>query len=237
MEYRLSTDSTMNDARALAASGASHGAMVLAEEQTAGRGRKGRAFHSPAGENIYVTFVLRLDVAGLRAAPLAIPLAVARAIRATGVNARIKWPNDIWVQGDRKVSGMLIDSEVDGGSTIVFPGIGINVNGDPTQIPELADIATSLRLQLGSPVDRESLLAGLCNEMEALLARPVKELAPVYRDLSLVLGRKVTIAEGGNPPYDALAADIAEDGSLVVELADGRRLAVTAAEVSVRPAG
>ncbi len=234
--YRQSTGSTMDDARVLAEQGAAHGTAVFAEEQLAGRGRRGRSFESPAGENIYVTFILRLAMEDLRKATIAVPVAVCQPCRETGADARIKWPNDIWV-GERKTCGMLIDSEVTSASALLFPGIGINVNGDPTQIPELAAIATSLRRETGAHVDREQLLASLCNHLEAALDMEPAELASIYRELNLIAGRTITVDESGRPPFEAKAVDLADDGSLVIELPGGERRTVTAADVSIRPSG
>ena len=232
--YRQRIDTTMELARSEATDGAPHGTVVLAEEQTAGRGRRGRSFHSPAGENLYFTLILRLDAATHRSLPVSVPLAVCRALRAEGVDARIKWPNDVWV-GERKLSGMLIDTETSGGGLVAYPGIGINVNGDPTLSPTLRDIATSLRRETGRTHDRETLLARICNGLEEALARPPAELMPLYRELSLILGRAVIVHPAVGEPFEARAADLAADGSLVVEHPGGRRETIAAADVSVRP--
>ncbi|MCC7364991.1 MAG: biotin--[acetyl-CoA-carboxylase] ligase [Dehalococcoidia bacterium] len=234
--YRPVVESTMELARREAAEGAPHGTLVLAEEQTAGRGRRGRAFHSPAGENLYFTLVLRLPFERQRVLPVALPLAVCRAIEAAGVDARIKWPNDIW-SGERKLCGMLIDAETADGGAIAYPGIGINVNGDPTGNPELRDIATSIARELGAPVKREELLADICNELEAALGMDEAALVAAYRPLNLLLGRAVTVTPAGaGDPYPATAREIAPDGSLIVELPGGGTELLTAAEVSIRPA-
>ncbi len=232
--YRAVVGSTMDLARREAAEGAPHGTLVLAEEQTAGRGRKGRSFYSPRGENIYATFVLRVDPEGHRRLPMAVPLAVCRACELFCPDARIKWPNDIWI-GSEKVSGMLIDAEYAGSEVVAYPGIGINVNGDPTAIPELRGIATSLRRASGRPVPREELLARLCNELESWLEAPAERLAQEYRARNLLLGREITVHPPAGEPYPARAADIDADGALVVQLADGRRESLRAAEVTVRP--
>ncbi|MEJ5221562.1 MAG: biotin--[acetyl-CoA-carboxylase] ligase, partial [Tepidiforma sp.] len=105
--YRPVVGSTMDLARREAAEGAIHGTAVFAEEQTAGRGRRGRSFFSPAGANIYVTFVLRCSLDIHRTLPVRVPIAVAAAIRSVVPSAAIKWPNDVWV-GDLKACGMLI---------------------------------------------------------------------------------------------------------------------------------
>ncbi|GAB4328843.1 MAG: biotin--[acetyl-CoA-carboxylase] ligase [Dehalococcoidia bacterium] len=235
--YRTETDTTMVLARREADEGAPHGTLVLAEAQTAGRGRRGRSFHSPAGENLYFTMVLRLPEGQHRRLPIVVPLAVARACAAEGVDARIKWPNDIWI-GERKTCGMLIDAEVTPGGAVAFPGIGINVNGDPTVIPELREIATSLARERGRPVDREALLARICNELEWLLRRDDQSLAAAYRGMSMILGREVVVEPGGNEPaYRGHAEEIEPDGSLRVRLADGAANVVRAADVTVRPSG
>lgn len=233
--YRVVTETTMTLARREAEEGAPHGTLVLAEEQTAGRGRRGRSFYSPAGENLYFTLVLRYDMDVHRRLALAVPLAVARACRAEGLDAWIKWPNDIWV-GERKLSGMLIDAEVTPGGAVALPGIGINVNGDPTLNPGLKDIATSFWRELARPVSRERLLAAVCNEMEEAAGLAAPRLADAYRTLSMIVGRRVAVLPARGEAYAARALDIETDGALVVEREDGTREAVIAADVSVRPA-
>jgi BirA family biotin operon repressor/biotin-[acetyl-CoA-carboxylase] ligase len=234
--YRPVVGSTMDLARREAAEGAVHGTAVFAEEQTAGRGRRGRSFFSPAGANIYVTFVLRCSLELHRTLPVRVPVAVAEAIAGVIPDAAIKWPNDVWV-GQRKVCGMLIDGELEETGPIAFPGIGINVNFDPsTAQHDLKGIATSLAAVLGRPVDREALFARLCNELERALDAPGRDILARYRERSLVLGRRVHISPVGGAPFEALAVDLDDAGALVVERDSGVRETVTAADVSVRPA-
>lgn len=232
--YRAATETTMVLARGLAEGGAPHGTLALAEEQRAGRGRRGRSFFSPPGENLYFTLVLRLEMQAHRALPVAVPLAVCLAIRAESVDACIKWPNDIWIAG-RKTCGILIDAEIGPDGPIAFPGIGINVNGDPTANPELADTATSLRRELGRRVEREALMAGICNELELILTLPRDEMVARYRELSMILGRRVTVHPTGGPAWAGRAVRIAGDGELVVARDGAGEETVTAADVSVRP--
>lgn len=227
------TPSTMDLAREAAAEGAPHGTLILAETQTAGRGRRGRGFFSPPGGSLYFTLILRPSREQYARLPLAVPLAVCRACAREGVDARIKWPNDIWV-GERKLSGMLIDGETGPGGLIAYVGIGLNVNADPTADSALRDTAASLSRELGREVVREPLLARICDELEAALALPEAELLAHYRALSLVLGRRVTVEETDGP-WEARAVAIAPDGALVVEREGGERLTVLAADVSVRP--
>lgn len=233
--YRTVTESTMILARAEAEQGAPHGTLVLAEEQTAGRGRRGRAFFSPAGDNLYFTLILRLPIELHKRLPIAVAVAVCRAIREEGIDARIKWPNDVWLR-DRKLSGMLIDAEMGPSGPIAFPGIGINVNGDPTENPELQETASSLRLELDRVVDREILLARICDDLEASLHISREDLAEHYRDLSMILGRRVLVHPTREEPWTGEAIRITDSGELVVARDDGREETVTAADVSVRPA-
>ena len=235
--YRRVIDTTMDLARDLAAKGAPHGTLVLAEHQTAGRGRRGRSFHSPDAENLYFTLVFRTEPEVHRRLPVVLPVATCRVCAIEGVDARIKWPNDIWI-GARKLSGMLIDAEFVAESALALglAGIGINVNGDPTLVPELRDTATSLSRELRRSVQREPLLARLCNEIEEQLAASERELIEAYRGLSLVLGHQVVLSFPSGETREATATGIEADGSLTVRYDDGSAEAVSAADVSLRPA-
>ncbi|MCL4231939.1 MAG: biotin--[acetyl-CoA-carboxylase] ligase [Dehalococcoidia bacterium] len=238
LEYRSVVETTMTVAAGLARSGACHGMLVLAEQQTAGRGRRGRTFHSPPEGNLYFTLILRTAPETHRRLPVALPLAVAAACRAEGCDALIKWPNDIWAKG-RKLCGMLIDAEsaVGEGTALALAGIGVNVNGDPGTVPELRDIATSLSRELARPVSRERLLARICLEIENALAAAGEDLLAAYRKLSLVLGRDVLLSYPDGEARTACAEAIDSDGALLVRYPDGTRETVTAADVTLRPAG
>ena len=229
------TPSTMDLAREAAEAGAPHGTLVLAETQSAGRGRRGRGFFSPPGGGLYVTLVLRPSREAHARLPLAVPLAVCRACAAEGVDAGVKWPNDV-LAGGRKLAGVLIDGESGPHGLVARVGVGVNVNADPTADPELRGIATSLARELGREVAREPLLARFCAELEAVLALPDDALLDAYRERSLVLGRAVVVEDAGGA-WEARALAVAPDGALVVERADGERLAVRAADVSLRADG
>lgn len=231
--YVHETSSTMDLARKAGAQGAPHGTLILAETQTAGRGRRGRDFFSPAGGSLYFTLVLRPPFGVYARLPLAVPLAVCRACAQEGVPARIKWPNDIWV-GERKLCGMLIDGESGTAGFTAYAGIGINVNADPTADPRLWDTATSLSREVSSEVVREDLLARICNELEVALTTSQADLINDYRELSLVLHRRIVIQDIDSS-YEAQVVEISSDGALIVEREGGERLTVLAADVSVRP--
>ena len=232
--YRESAPSTMDVARREAEEGAPHGTLVFAEEQTAGRGRKGRSFYSPARQNLYVTFVLKCVPDVHRRLPLIVPLAVCEALLPALPEARIKWPNDIWA-GVLKVSGMLIDGELGPAGPVAFPGIGVNVNGDPSLLPELAGIATSVARETGREVGREALLATLCNHLESSLAASPDHVGARYRALSNTVGARVRVEGAHGAAFEGLAVAIDGSGALTVRRDDGVEEAVTAAEVSIRP--
>ena len=234
LSYYSTVDSTMRLAREGYDAGGSHGSLFLSEEQTAGRGRQGRSFFSPAGENLYFTILLVGSADELRSVALAVPLAVCNAVRNEGVDASIKWPNDIWVDG-LKLSGILIDAQGTGDELVVMPGIGINVNTDFRARDDLRDIATSIRSSLGKEVSRERLLASVCNNLERLLSVAGIDIAAEYRESSLVLGRTVIVSPRSGPPFEGLAEEIRTDGELLIRKADGTTVPVQAADVSLRP--
>ncbi len=154
---RESAGSTNDEARALALKGAPDGLVVLALEQTAGRGRRGAAWFAPPGESLALSIIVRPrePMALWPRLALATGLAAAEAAEAFGTNASIKWPNDVWIAG-RKVAGILVEA----GPDFAIVGIGLNVN--TTRFPDaVADIATSLRIESGRNLPRHEVLAAL----------------------------------------------------------------------------
>ncbi len=170
----VSVPSTNDTARELARAGAGHGTVVVAREQTRGRGTKGRAWSSPAGLGLYASFILKPgDSPQMRAAlpllPLAAGLAAADAVfTASGVEARLKWPNDL-VHAKLKLAGILSEASFRGGApAFAVVGVGINVNQEGADFGgELAGMATSLRLITGRTHDSERLLGALCLSLES----------------------------------------------------------------------
>jgi BirA family biotin operon repressor/biotin-[acetyl-CoA-carboxylase] ligase len=154
--HRFSAVTSTNDtARELARAGAEHGTAVTADEQTRGRGTKGRTWHSPAGLGLYVSFVLRPgDGPETRAS--------------AGVDLKLKWPNDL-VRGRRKAGGILTEAVFQGEApSFAVVGIGINVNQTEEDFPpEIGALATSLRLVTGREQSREGLLGELCRALES----------------------------------------------------------------------
>ena len=173
-EWRAACASTNDLAAERARAGAPAGLVIAADAQTAGRGRLGRSWHSPAGENLYFSILLRPTRPPPEIPPLTLlaGAAVARALGSFGLAPRLKWPNDVELRDEtgarRKVAGILTEMASAGASALhVVVGIGINVNGVDFP-PELAQRATSLRRALGRPVDRVALLAAVLDALEPL---------------------------------------------------------------------
>ena len=234
--YLPSVDSTNRRARQLAAEGAPHGTLVIADEQTAGRGRRGRGWISPAGEGVFMSLILRPQSHPSEVARLSMQtaLAVAQAIvQATGLDARIKWPNDI-VCGGRKVCGMLLEMNADEQAVHdVVAGIGINVH--QTQFaPEIEKTASSLDLLSGQRVCRAALVRAFLEAFERAEALAAQgALMDAYRARSATLGQRVqVIAPAGS--FTGTALEVTDSGSLIVEDEEGQRREVLAADVSVR---
>lgn len=235
-------DSTNSFCRRLALEGAPDGTAVLADCQTAGRGRRGRSFQSPAGKGLFFSILWRPDCAPEELLPLTAlsAVAVCRAIqRVTGVRPQIKWPNDL-VLGGRKLAGILTEMSLEGESghvSHVVVGIGINVHQQPEDFAgEVADIATSLDLSLDGRVCRAQLAAALLEEMDYLrrevLFAPERWLAD-YRAACLNVGRTVRLLRGDTrETVQALRID--ERYGLVVRHEDGSEETVRSGEVSVR---
>ncbi len=178
-----STRSTNDDVLALARAGAAHGLVVIADEQTGGRGRLGRTWTSPPGQNLYLSALLRPELPPGGAPPitLAAAVAVAEALNESGVRASIKWPNDVLIMVDskeKKVAGILTES-VTRGSRLEAVVLGIGVNLNWRELPaELVPIATSVALATGEAVDRDAFAAALLARLERGSRARAGEAAP-----------------------------------------------------------
>ncbi|MBA3264308.1 MAG: biotin--[acetyl-CoA-carboxylase] ligase [Thermoleophilaceae bacterium] len=207
VHFRL-TDSTNERARTLAAAGVPHGTLVTADEQQAGRGRQGRAWTAPPRSAVLMSVVLR-DLSEML--PLAAAVAVCEALP---VAARIKWPNDVWIDG-RKVAGILVEGRPQEGWAVL--GIGLNVATE--EFPaELRPTATSLHLEgvaLTTDEARERLLAALAG----WLPRPANEVLAAWRPRDALLGRPVRWSNGSK---EGIAAGVDDSGALIVQTVDGR---------------
>ena len=234
------TDTTNNRARELALEGAPEGTLVVAEKQTAGRGRRGKVWESPLGTGIWMSLVLRPQIAPTEASVLTIlcGLATAEAIEAeTGLSAGIKWPNDILING-KKAVGILTEMDCEMSEVhFVIPGIGINVN-TASFPPEIAEIATSLYLECGKTVSRRRLVHRVLERLEEhyetfLRTGSFAAMLEDYRKHCITLGKEVHVL--GREPFFAEALDITPEGELLVRRADnGKEEVVFSGEVSIR---
>jgi BirA family biotin operon repressor/biotin-[acetyl-CoA-carboxylase] ligase len=247
------TESTNDDAKRGAREGAPHGALWIAEAQTSGRGRQGRTWSSPPGENLLFSVLLRLRCAPARVPPvslacgLAVRDAVARAIGSSDADVVVKWPNDVLVRSTRdgalrKVAGILVESGILGAKVeYVVVGIGINVH-TRTFPEELATIATSIVLERearpGSPLaelNRGDILAGVLEGLD----RDVDHVA--HKGLGLIhtrltrhdalFGQRVESPDGD---LRGVARGVDLEGRLLVETEDGGLRRVSAGEVRIR---
>lgn len=229
------TASTNTLARQMAADGAPEGTAVVADRQTAGRGRRGRSFFSPTG-GIYLSILLRprkTAEPGLLTSCAAV--ATARAIeRFAAFPVAIKWVNDLLI-GGRKVCGILTEGDLDprsGALRFAVLGIGINV-AHAAFPPELQNIVTTLADE-GCAVTREALIAALLEEWETAYATiDSGDFLTESRRRSAVLGRAVTVLRG-TESFEAVAEDIGETGGLWVRRPGGERLCLCSGEVSLR---
>jgi BirA family biotin operon repressor/biotin-[acetyl-CoA-carboxylase] ligase len=228
-------DSTQRVAFELAEQGAADGTVVVADTQTAGRGRRGRTWHDVPGDGLLMSIVVRprLSVSDLPKLSLAAAVAVAEAIEATtGLRARLKWPNDVLV-GGRKIAGILLESRI-AAEPVVVVGIGVNL-GQGKFPASIAGTATSIVLERGTGVVRETLLEAVreafdrwraCLENAGFAAIRARWLA-----LADTIGRTVMTGE-----HAGIAVDLADDGALVLRQSGGLRR-VVAGEIATSPSG
>ncbi|MFR1640876.1 MAG: biotin--[acetyl-CoA-carboxylase] ligase [Eggerthellaceae bacterium] len=234
---RKRVDSTNAEARRRALEGAAEGTVVVAEEQTAGKGRPGKTFFSPAATGLYLSIVLRPTLAADRGQFItcAAAVACAQAIeQVTGAESLIKWVNDIYCDG-RKVAGILTEMSADL-DQLHWAVAGIGLNANWRDIPQdIAQRATSLAEAGGAPVDRAALIARVLDALEAdegLLSDPPRLLERL-RAHSVTLGRPVRVA-GVEETFTGLAEAMDEEGALLVRRQDGTLSRVLAGDVSVR---
>jgi BirA family biotin operon repressor/biotin-[acetyl-CoA-carboxylase] ligase len=233
--YEAVVGSTMDVARAsIGGAGGQQGTVIVAGEQTAGRGRFGRRWHTPAGGSLALSLILQPHLLQLKALSMMAPLAVVEGLdRACGLATRIKWPNDIEA-GGRKLAGILIDSEIAGdapGFTIV--GIGINVSNDTSAEPEIATVATSVLAQTGRRFEREMVLAECLQAFERIHEQPVPATFNAWRAALSTLGCRIQL-RAGERVHTGVAEDVSSNGSLLLRTDEGTLLAFAAGEVTLR---
>lgn len=228
-------DSTNNEAKRMTADGFRGNALIVANEQTKGRGRLGKSFYSPKNTGIYMTFLFSTDVKMSNAIQVttATAVAVVRAIESlTNVRPTIKWVNDVYI-GSKKVCGILTEAVTDFETGLVqsiIIGIGINISTE--DFPEqIENIACSLGV---NGLSRNKVIAAVSNELLAICSNfDNKSYIKTYRDHSLILGKSIDFYKN-NVKYNAVAVDIDSTGGLIVKLPNGRTEILNSGEITVR---
>jgi BirA family transcriptional regulator, biotin operon repressor / biotin---[acetyl-CoA-carboxylase] ligase len=227
------TDSTNERAKELAMAGAPGGLVVTADEQTAGRGRRGNEWFAPAGSCLLYSALLRpFSADGATLLPLAVPVAVCEAAEAVApVRCQVKWPNDVWID-ERKVAGVLVEARPEEGWAVI--GVGLNVAIPEDELPpELRDRAASLLPTEadgdlppgGAPGVRRSL-AALNESLGRWVGAGDDQVLAAFRARDALSGKRISWEDG-----EGTATEIDERGHLVVEKSDGERVALGAGEV------
>jgi len=230
-----SLTSTMEVAKQEAQLGAIEGTVVIADEQTAGRGRIKRVWLSPKG-SIALSIILYPSVVNLPSLIMLASLAVVHSIEAvTGLRSQVKWPNDVLVN-DRKVCGILIESSVRGNIVdYAIIGIGVNVNLRLSDFPEIQSTATSLSAELGRDVSRLRIIRQLLVEVEGLYLtlQAGGAIYEEWRDSLVTLGRRVRV-KSGKTVYEGVAESVARDGGLLLRHSDGTLSKIVAGDATLR---
>jgi len=230
--------STMEAAKQEARQKAVEGTVVIAEEQTSGKGRAKRIWLSPKG-SIALSVVLYPDVSQLSYLVMIASLAAVRSIEAvTGLQTQLKWPNDVLIKGS-KVCGILIESELQGSNVAwAIIGIGINANNTMKDYPKIAAAATSLSDEMGKDVSRVAIIRCLLVEMEKLYLSvgDGEHIYQEWRGRLITLGKKVQVLSGERV-LDGVAEDVSRDGSLLLRHGNNYLSRIVAGDVTLRDAG
>ncbi|MCZ8512976.1 biotin--[acetyl-CoA-carboxylase] ligase [Paenibacillus filicis] len=241
LKYYEQVESTQNIAREWVDAGAPEGTLVVAEMQTAGRGRMGRSWHSPKGKGLWMSLILRPSIP-INFTPqltLLVAVAVCRAIRGNlHLPVGIKWPNDLLIDR-KKVCGILLESSAeDERLQHVIVGMGISANLEPRDYsPELAAKATSLAIASGRAIDRTELLCRVMLELEQLYdmyqERGFAPIKSLWEALSVTLDRPVAV-DTPKGRTEGTAVSIEDSGALVVRLEDGKLVKMYSGDVEMR---
>jgi len=240
-----SLETTNKTAKEMAISGAEHGTIIIADSQTAGRGRYDRKFHSPPGHGIYMSFVLRTTKFWFDTPTLVTSFAAVSVCEAietvTEKKPQIKWVNDVFLDG-KKICGISTEAVTDfesGNIEWIVNGIGINFSTPTKDFPEeLRNIAGSVFSEENpaSPtITRNHLAAELINRMLAIETQhDAKEMLKKYKQRLMMIGKKITVIGIGDEPYEATAIDIDDIGRLIVTKDTGETRVLNSGEISTR---
>ncbi|MFD1357961.1 biotin--[acetyl-CoA-carboxylase] ligase [Fictibacillus halophilus] len=236
--YKNSVKSTQEIAHSLAREGAPEGGIVLADEQTGGRGRLGRAWQSPSGTGIWMSLILRPEIPLQKAPQLTLLIAVAasRAIeKVTGLEAAIKWPNDLLIKG-KKVAGILTELQAEADSIhSVIVGIGMNVNQEKKHFTEeISEIATSLAIEGGKTYKRAEIVGAVLQEIENLyksyLDKGFAVIKLLWEARAYSLGKRIT-ARSVTGSLTGYAKGITDEGVLLLEDDNGEIHSIYSADI------
>jgi BirA family biotin operon repressor/biotin-[acetyl-CoA-carboxylase] ligase len=228
---RDSVGSTNDEIRALAQAGAPDGRVLLAERQTAGRGRRGAAWFSPGGESLAFSILVRPQEpkALWPRLALAAGLAVAEAIEGICPGVGIKWPNDVWIH-QRKVAGILVEA----GADFAIVGIGLNINTTAFP-PEVAEIATSLKIEAGHTLDRPETLAAVLSHFarrQRQIGAEFHEILAAIRLRCVLTGKSVSLSTPNGPLHGSVEG-IAPGGELLLRTSSGLERLIQADEIRI----
>ena len=232
--YYPELSSTMDEAGKLGEGNAEEGAVVVAEVQNAGRGRQGRTWVSRPG-NLLVSVLFRPSLDALPFISIIGGIAAARAVRkVTGLEVRIKWPNDLLIDG-RKIAGILAESAI-AGETVWYAvlGLGMNVSLDTDQTEEISAFATSINAAAGQEVPREDLLRQFLMDLDALYLDLRQGHSPIeeWQGLLSTTGQRL-VATWGNDKYTGVAEGTDPMGNLLLRQDDGTLLTLTAGDITL----
>lgn len=239
--FHKETESTNEDAKYLAEEGMDHGSLVVSDCQTGGKGRRGRTWQSPAGEGVYFTLLLRPRFTPDKASMLTLLMAISVAEVISGLHpeldVKIKWPNDVLVNG-HKVCGILTEMGAEP-DYIQYVVVGVGINANQTFFPdEIKDIATSLRIEKGERVDRPALILGVMEYFEYYYGifeehLDMSAFVDIYDRYLINRDREVRVLDPLGE-YGGIAEGINDRGELIIKLKDGSYCTVASGEVSVR---
>ncbi|MSQ14768.1 MAG: biotin--[acetyl-CoA-carboxylase] ligase [Dehalococcoidia bacterium] len=233
--YSLAS-STMDIAREEAHKKMPEGTTIIADQQTAGRGRLQRQWEAPAGSSVLLSVVLYPNPQLVTSLTMIGCLAVVYAIEeATGLSPAIKWPNDVLING-KKVCGVIVESEFlpDGGCQAIL-GVGLNVNFNPSMLSDVIYPATTLSAELGREVSRVVIVQSLLRSLERLYLS-AKESRPLHEEWKQhldTIGKPVRVTQG-NSVEEGIAEGVNSDGSLVLRRRDGTTTTIIAGDVTLR---
>lgn len=237
--YLDNVDSTSSEIKRISVNNPLTGTIVVAEEQYGGKGRLGRLWTSPKGSGLWFSFILRPNIVPSQIAgiTLAVGIGVCKAIRNyTGVDARIKWPNDVII-GSKKICGILTEMTAEA-DKIDYAVVGIGINVNIESFPEdIKHKATSLFIEIGKSVDRIELFKNVLFEVEkyidSYLLNLDTEILGEYKKLCATLGRNVEVIRG-NQRLIGEAVDVGDAGDLIIKTETGEKIFVNSGEVTVQ---